>query len=33
MLEKWQEIALAITAATVPALFGAGAAFILWRIM
>jgi len=33
MLQKWQEIALAITAASLPVLFGAGAAFILWRIM
>jgi hypothetical protein len=33
MLEKWQEIALAVTAATLPVLFGAGLAMALWRVM
>ena len=32
MLEKWQEILVALIAATVPVLFGAGTAAVLWSL-
>ena len=32
MLEKWQEILVALIAATLPVLAGAGMAMILWNL-
>jgi hypothetical protein len=33
MLEKWQELLLAMIAGTVPVLIGMGAAMVLWRFV
>jgi hypothetical protein len=33
VLEKWQELLVAIAAATVPVLIGAGLATILYRVL